>query len=259
MAHYGVQTAAFFILVVVVGLGSRHAAAAPASHTLDVKGVKIRYFVAGQGEPVVLIHGLHSSAAVNWMINGVLADLAKDHRVIALDLPGHGQSDKPADEKAYGRQIVADIVALMDQLQIKKAHIVGCSLGGMIAVKFLVMHPDRAFSGTIGGMGWLREGSRLARIWEQMPVREGSRTPTALIRTIGQFGVTEQDLRAIDVPVEVVVGANDPVERMYVAPLRPVRPDWPVIEIEEAGHMNCVVKPEFRGAIADWVRKQSRK
>src|SRR5262245_46023747 len=85
------------------------AIAAPTSETFDANGVKIHYLVAGQGEPVVLIHGLLASAQMNWNLPGVIAELAKDHQVIALDLPGHGQSDKPTDEAAYGLQIVEDV------------------------------------------------------------------------------------------------------------------------------------------------------
>jgi pimeloyl-ACP methyl ester carboxylesterase len=233
--------------------------AVPAAQTFETGGVKIRYYVEGQGEPVVLVHGLHSNASKNWMAEGIFAELAKDHQVIALDLPGHGQSDKPNDEKAYGLQLVKEIVALLDHLHIKQAHIVGYSLGGMIAVKLLVMYPDRALSGTIGGMGWLREGSRLQRVWEQMPAREGTRTPAVLTHTIGQFAVTEKELKQIAVPVEIIVGDRDPVRRMYVVPLEPVRPDWPVVEIEKAGHIACVMKPEFRDEVVRWVRQQTKR
>jgi len=250
-----------FWLVVALCCAHAHgrAASAASSRTFEVDDVKIHYFVEGQGEPVVLIHGLHSSAAMNWMINGVFADLAKDHQVIALDLPGHGQSDKPPDEQAYGTQIVADVVALLDHLDINRAHIVGYSLGGMVAVKLLATYPERTLSGTLGGMGWLREGSRLQRIWEQIPAREGARTPPEFIRTIGQLAVTDEELKRIDVPVEIVIGERDPVKRMYVTPLRPVRPDWPVVEIDGAGHINCVAKPQFHHALTDWVRKQTKK
>src|SRR5438046_2604415 len=101
------------------------AADEPASNTFDAKGVKIHYLTAGQGEPVVLIHGLHASAALNWQAPGVLAELAKDHRVIALDLPGHGRSDKPTAEDAYGLRVVEDVVLLLDHLKSPKAHVVG--------------------------------------------------------------------------------------------------------------------------------------
>ena len=236
---------------------SRGLAEEPASQTFDANGVKIHYTVEGKGEPVVLIHGLNASANLNWRLPGIIQELAKDHQVIALDLPGHGRSDKPEKEEAYGTQIVEDIILLMDHLKVKQAHIVGYSLGGMVAVKLLATHPDRALSGTLGGMGWLKEGSRLQRFWEQVPAREG-RTPPAFLHGIGKLAVSEEDLKKIRVPVKIFVGDNDPVKRLYVAPLRDVRQDWEVVEIKDAGHINCIAKKEFREGIAQWLRKNTK-
>ena len=81
----------------------------------------------------MLIHGLYASAMINWQLPGVVGMLAPNYRVIALDLPGHGASDKPEDKAAYGVQMVEDVRQLLDHLKIKrKTHIVGYSLGGMI-------------------------------------------------------------------------------------------------------------------------------
>src|SRR5262249_18471260 len=135
----------------------------PSIHTFDSKGVKIAYFVQGKGEPVILIHGWMSSAGVNWSLPGTTAFLAKDFQVIALDMRGHGLSGKPTKEEDYGLEMVGDIARLMDHLKLKKAHIVGYSMGGMVAANFIVKHPDHVLSGTLGGMGWLSEGG-LAQI-----------------------------------------------------------------------------------------------
>ena len=232
--------------------------AAPAGQTFETGGVQIRYYVEGQGEPVVLIHGLHSSAAMNWKAVGIFAELAKDHQVIALDLPGHGQSDKPDDEKAYGVQLVKDVVALLDHLQIKQSHIVGYSLGGMIAVKLLACIPiARCRARSVGWAGYAK-GALCIACGSKCPAR-GLRTPQVLTHTIGQFAVTEKELKEITVPVEIIVGDRDPVRRMYVVPLQSARPDWPVVEIEKAGHITCVMNPEFREEVARWVRKQSKR
>ena len=231
----------------------------PKMQTLEVKGVKLRYYSEGTGPAVVLIHGLHSSARINWQVNQVFADLAKSHQVIALDLPGHGASDKPEDEAAYGTQMVEDVVALMDHLKIDKAHVVGYSMGGMIALKLIVTHPDRVLSGTLGGMGWLRDGSRLQQFWERMPVRDGARTPGACSQSLGKLAVTEAELKAVKIPMAVFVGDRDPVKRLYVTPLQSVRNDWPVTEIPDAGHLNCIVKPEFRNGVTKWVEQQAKK
>jgi len=57
----------------------------------------------------------------------------------------------------------------------------------------------------------------------------------------------------------VIVGDRDPVKRLYVAPLQRVRKDWAVIEIGDAGHLNCVVKAQFKEEIAEWLDKQARR
>lgn len=228
----------------------------PASaETFDANGVKLHYIVEGKGQPVVLIHGLSSSIRMNWQAPGVISMLSKDYRVIALDMPGHGESDKPTTEAAYGAEMAEDIVRLLDHLNIKRAHIVGYSMGGMIAMKFMARHQDRVLSGIIGGMGWLREGSGLQNFWERIPERQGGRIPSACARSLGELALTEAELRAINVPVEIIVGDRDPTKRLYVAPLERSRKDWPVIEIKDAGHLNCIAKPQFKEALADWLSK----
>jgi pimeloyl-ACP methyl ester carboxylesterase len=171
----------------------------------------------------------------------------------ALDLPGHGQSDKPQDDSAYGPELVEDVVRLLDHLDIKKAHVVGYSMGGMIAARFLASHQDRALSGVLGGMGWLREGSVLQKNWERIFPRQGGSTPPACARSLGKLALTREELIGIHVPVVVLVGDRDPVKSLYVTPLQQVRKDWPVIEIKDAGHLNCILKPEFKQEIQNWL------
>jgi pimeloyl-ACP methyl ester carboxylesterase len=74
--------------------------------------------------------------------------------VIALDLRGHGASDKPRDPAEYGTPFVADLVRLLDHLGIERAHIVGYSMGAVITLKLLTVHPDRVASAVLGGAGW---------------------------------------------------------------------------------------------------------
>src|SRR5712691_7172884 len=91
----------------------------------DSSGVRIRYVDVGRGEPVVLIHGFSSSLDANWGQTKVIDTLAKDFRVVALDVRGHGKSDKPHDVASYGLAVVEDVTRLMDHLNIPRAHIVG--------------------------------------------------------------------------------------------------------------------------------------
>ena len=221
------------------------AAGAVVSQTLDAHGVDIHYLIDGAGVPVVLIHGLDSSAPINWQLPGTLAALAEGHQVIALDLPGYGRSDRPSAAAAYGMQWVEDIVLLLDRLNIGKVHIVGYSMGGIVALKFIAEHPDRVLSGILGGMGWLPQGSGLQRVWEH--------TRDVAARGVGELALTKEELQAISIPVLVLVGDRDPIKQLYVAPLRAVRKDWPVIEINDAGHLNCIFKRQFTEEIVKWV------
>ena len=90
-----------------------------AAEEFDSKGVKIHYAVEGKGEPVVLIHGLTSSAVMNWELPGTVRLLSSKYQVIAFDCRGHGQSGKPTGEDQYGVEMVEDVMRLLDHLKIE--------------------------------------------------------------------------------------------------------------------------------------------
>lgn len=230
------------------------AVAEPASAFFNADGVNIHYVREGSGEPVVLIHGLYSSAAINWQMPGTFAALARNHDVIALDLPGHGLSDKPNDAAAYGDEMVEDVALLLDHLGIKQAHIAGYSLGGLVALKFVSVHPDRVLSGTLCAMGWMAEGGFLQRVWEHMD--KGSRfssTPPVCVTSIARLAMTKDQLLSVKAPMEIIIGDRDPVRQLYVVPLQGVRTDWPVVEITGAGHLTAFTKPDFINELVRWI------
>jgi pimeloyl-ACP methyl ester carboxylesterase len=240
--------------------GCTPAAAKPAMQTFDSNGTKIAYFTEGKGEPVVLIHGWLSSAGVNWTLPGTTELLAKDYQVIALDVRGHGLSDKPLKEEAYGPELVEDVVRLLDHLKIKKAHIVGYSMGGIIAANFMAKHPDRVLSGTLGGMGWLQKDGLgemgFANLGKNNPKPDA---PGLCFRSLAKLSLTEDELKSIQVPVTVLVGAQDDlIKKLYVEPLQKVRKDWRVVEIKDANHLTCVVQKQFREEIAAELKKNGK-
>jgi pimeloyl-ACP methyl ester carboxylesterase len=108
----------------------------PRQETID--GLRIRYVRAGQGPPLVLLHGLASSI-YTW--KDVLPALAAGHDVVAVDLPGFGGSDVP--ERFDGPRAVGTVVTLMDRLRIPRASLVGNSLGGAVAVAMAARAPER--------------------------------------------------------------------------------------------------------------------
>ena len=125
--------AAFAIAAVVVATVSAQSPKSAFITTTD--GIKIHYFeLGGSGSPVILIHGYTANAEGKWIKPNIAQTLAARHRVIAIDARGHGRSDKPHDPAKYGPRMAADVIELMDQLKIPKAHIHGYSMGGS--------HPD---------------------------------------------------------------------------------------------------------------------
>jgi pimeloyl-ACP methyl ester carboxylesterase len=114
-------------------------------------GVKIHYLRLGnKGSHVVLIHGYTGSAEGNWFRNGIAQELAKNHRVVALDCRNHGLSDKP---QPNGPGRAEDVIELMDHLKIGRAHVHGYSMGGALTARILAFHPDRLITAAFGGSG----------------------------------------------------------------------------------------------------------
>ncbi len=119
-------------------------------------GVKIHYLTHGParaGESaswVVLVHGYSDNAQRMWFNTGIAPELAKRHRVVAIDNRNHGQSDKPTPGGSGRAQ---DVVELMDHLKIQRAHIHGYSMGGGIVASLLGMIPDRFITAGFGGSG----------------------------------------------------------------------------------------------------------
>lgn len=223
-------------------------------------GVKIAYATRGEGEPVVLIHGWLASAGLNWELPGISTALAKDFRIIEMDVRGHGLSEKPKKEELYGEELVEDVARLLDHLKIQKAHIVGYSMGGIIAGKFAVKHPDRVHSVTLGGMGWLQQGGLGQWFFNQIGKKDANADAHALCgRSLAKLALTKKEIESINVPVTVLIGDKDPVKDLYVKPLQAVRKDWPVIEIKDADHLTCVLRPQFKEAIHKWLSKQSQR
>ncbi len=263
------------------------AAACPAgaaeSHFFNSDGVTIRYLVEGEGEPVLLIHGLGASVHIQWGAPGVIQALAKDYRVIAYDNRGHGRSGKPHDPERYGADTVEDAVRLLDHLGIPKAHIVGYSMGALITNKLLVEHPDRFLSATLGGAGWLKSNDERAVFMQeviesleqskgilpllvrltppgrpkptedQFRVRLGNRVfallndqraLAAAARGMSELAVTEDELRANRVPTLALIGGADPL-KVTVDELAQVMPHLTVTVIEDADHMRAPGRPEF--------------
>jgi pimeloyl-ACP methyl ester carboxylesterase len=237
-------------------------------------GVPIRYVEQGSGDAIVLLHGGGASLD-GWVNSGMLQDLANDYRVIAFDIRGHGKSGKPHEASAYGPEMGLDVIRLLDHLGIRRAHIVGYSLGAFISAQLLTTHPERFLSATLGGapgrFRWSdaqaalaeQEASerarecvsrsqilRLAAVNEPKPdeaeIKRRSAAcmadPTqdrfaqaALVRSQGAGVITPAQAAAVKVPTLGVVGSLDSYHAEFQE-LKQLRPDLKLVVIEGATH-----------------------
>ncbi len=127
-------------LLAATTLAPRLANAEPAveSKFATVNGVKLHYLIAGKGSPVLLLHGFAETSHM-WL--PLIAKLAPTHTVIAPDLRGYGDSEKPPT--GYGKKAMAmDIHALMDSLGDRRIELVGHDIGLMVAYAYAAQYPD---------------------------------------------------------------------------------------------------------------------
>ena len=266
----------------------------------DSNGVKIRYITEGQGEAVILVHGFAvRSAEEMWVKNAIgepkmVAELARDFHVIAIDLRGHGKSDKPRGKQNYGLEMVEDVIRLMDHLKLQQAHVVGYSLGAAIAGKLLVTHPDRLLSVTLGGGAPLHEPdkkrlasievlakslddgagagpliSKIAPAGEPAPPKEAQialgqllvygqdqKVLAAVMRSVVDLEVTTTQLKANGVPVLIVYGSREGEAEERIKRIAKVLAHAQTKIIKGGDHMTTFVRPEFRDSIHEFLKQK---
>src|SRR5437667_6704194 len=133
-----------FLVFVVVELAApqfltAQQTTAPVDKVASVYGAKVHYVDAGTGSPVILLNGLADDIGV-W--ESAIAPLAAKYRVVALDQIGFGRSDKPLLNDRVST-FVDFLDGFLNELKIKRASLVGNSLGGWVAADFALEHPDR--------------------------------------------------------------------------------------------------------------------
>jgi 3-oxoadipate enol-lactonase len=141
-----------------------------------LNGAHIHYRRSGFGFPVMF---LHAGVADSRMWEPQAAGLAKHFDVIAADRRGYGDSELPAGPWSP----VADVLALMDALGLRDApHIVGCSIGGMLAIDFALEHPERVSKLVLVGSGvsGLREDAKYKDLYAEVTAAEDSHDMVAL-------------------------------------------------------------------------------
>jgi 2-hydroxy-6-oxonona-2,4-dienedioate hydrolase/4,5:9,10-diseco-3-hydroxy-5,9,17-trioxoandrosta-1(10),2-diene-4-oate hydrolase len=126
------------------------------SRTATVHGLNIHYHEAGEGTPIVFIHGGGPGASGWSNFNRNIEAFAANWRVIIIDLPGFGDSDHMVPEDGIFAGYADNVIGLMDVLGIRKAHVIGNSLGGGTGLMMALKYPDRVqglvMMGTAGSL-----------------------------------------------------------------------------------------------------------
>jgi len=185
----------------------------------------ISYRAEGEGAPLLLLHGW-SYCADTWWDAGYADQLVGDHRVIAIDFLGHGDSDKPHDPAEYRDDlVVSDIVAVMDAENIDRALVWGYSMGAANAALLAVSEPSRVAVLVCGGEAPLPapDGRResLLSVAESIRTAAGmeavlraSGTPDELV----EESVAANDLAALSAVMTVLSSDDRPVAADVQAP-----------------------------------------
>ena len=241
---------------------------------------KLYYEDEGAGPAILLTHGFVASTGM-W--DGQATAFREQYRVIRWDMRGHGQTECPDDQSAYGQDItVADMAAILDELEIDQAIIAGHSLGGFMSLRFNVMHSERVKALILQGCGpGYRSGTSRAKWNERVDGRartildEGhtalggaAEVPVSLQRSRQELayaakGILAQvDAKVIDslpgisVPTLVIIGEGDDYYLQGSDYMANRIPDADHIIVPNAGHGVNVDQPDIvNKAIATFLAK----
>jgi pimeloyl-ACP methyl ester carboxylesterase len=235
--------------------------AAPADEFFDSNGVSIHYIDCGNGPAVILVHGWAMDLTRNWVDSLVADKLAEDFRVIAIDCRSMGKSESPAapEPEAYGMEMVDDVVRLMDHLQLRRAHVVGFSMGAFITWRFQMSYPERTISAThidipLPGKhdgGRQRACEEAARRYEAANNFQAA----ACMRGYEAWGVTDAEARASTVPTMLLRGAKpDDVQEDWPNAHSRIVPGLRLVYLSDAhSHTECFSSPGAIGVLKEFL------
>lgn len=203
-----------------VGIGLERSRAGLEARTLHAGGVEIAYLDGGHGEPLLLVHGFGADKD-NW--TRVARPLAAHFRIIAVDLPGFGDSGKPIDRRYRVQDQVENLHAIIQALGLKTLHLGGSSMGGQIVASYAARYPQAVRSLWLlapGGMATAQPSemaTQIARMGPGARIPLVSRTPEDFREVLDLvFFRTPLDLRlAVPYLAERAVANHKLHERIF--------------------------------------------
>jgi pimeloyl-ACP methyl ester carboxylesterase len=242
----------------------------PSDHgSVDVDGARIAYSIYGKGEPVLLLHGgLGNSSHFGFQ----LPALVDKFQVIAIDSRGQGRSTRTRTKITYDL-LAADVVAVLDHLNIARASVVGWSDGGEVALKLGIKFPERVnrlfvFAANYDATGSKAHAGRTATLAGYMQkcradyqrvfkTLKGFDTLVEALLPLwrGPTGITQDQLRAIKAPVAVADGDHDELIVIdQIAEMARLIPNGKLVIFNDASHFALWQDPEgFNQAVLGFL------
>jgi pimeloyl-ACP methyl ester carboxylesterase len=215
-------------------------------------GCTLHYETSGSGEPVVLLHGF-TSLGSSWLRHGWIDALA-GFRVITLDLPAHGESE--AIEDTSTPHLASLVVALLDEVGVERAAVVGFSFGGGVALQVAADAPDHVTRLVVGGVGDAALQPADVRAIERMrrdaELAGSDLEPLMPYLRDGWWPGSPVGLRPLPMPALVILAEAD--EYMWPAEelLRRLRPTN-VLRLPDRGHHQVVPNDDVKEAVAEFL------
>lgn len=201
-----------------------------------LNGTKVYYEVYGKGKPIVLLHGAFMTISSNW--GQLIPELAKNRKVIAIELQGHGHS--PFSDRKFDHAVLAeDVAGVMDYLKIENAAVLGYSFGGAIAYQFAIQYPKRLnelviISATYKSAGWMPEINNAFKgmkpeLFDNSPMQQAydavAPDKTKWTKFLEQmislaqrpFDLGDANIAKISAPVLIIAGDNDGLDKIELA------------------------------------------
>lgn len=245
--------------------------------TTSDDGLRIAYETAGEGDPVLLIHGFASSRAQNWRATAWYKTLNEaGYRVVAMDCRGHGDSDRPHDASFYNYdEMAGDALAVLNAVGAASADVIGYSMGGHIGIDLLLRSPQTIRKLVVAGVGerYLRGQFEMRfeiakAILEPDPDRVANPVARGFRIFAGQAGKdrealaacmrgdrkahTREELARATRPVLVICGENDETSGAP-GPLAAAFPDGRAVVVPGRDHMSAVGDKATKEAVLNFL------
>ncbi len=225
-------------------------------------GVRIAYYDVGRGTPLVLLHGNGEDSGY-W--HQQIPEFIRFYRVIAVDSRGHGRSESGARGLSFA-MMADDLKAVLDACGIRKAHILGFSDGGNLAIKFALTYPAYVDKLILNGANV--EMFRGVKPQVQLPVclgyglltamrpfsKKAARKRDVLGLMVHDYGVTMDDLRCIAAPTLLIVGEHDLIRAAQTREMADKIPNCRVEVFRDGDHFVAAKQPSrFNRTVVEFL------